>query len=346
MLTRFRRSGGAVSATRLPDIKSAFWTAFWLAALLVAAKPFYLAEQSAAPPATAASFLASLAAISWQDVVFASAVGFLHRLARPIAGPLAPTLERSFAALYLLSGAYGLVNLKVFGFFLTPLTYPLLCLAGDWRGLITSIMPFLTISLLLAALLTVALAAAVVSASRRLAERTRPTRLRALQAAIVAAAAGWIVFGAHAERASWERRIDRRIAENPHGTFLASLAKSAAADTPLVLAERVRASDRDDFSTVAERDVKSVKSSLLRDASLGRARGWRGAHVENVIVLVLESVSARWLEIYGSPYPATPVLTRESKHALVFDNFYSPAGRSSDALAAILLSVQPRMSWR
>jgi len=68
--------------------------------------------------------------------------------------------------------------------------------------------------------------------------------------------------------------------------------------------------------------------------------------MKNVIVLVLESVSARWVELYGGPYHATPNLAEEARNALVLSNFYSPAGRSSDALASLLLSVQPRMSWR
>ena len=45
---------------------------------------------------------------------------------------------------------------------------------------------------------------------------------------------------------------------------------------------------------------------------------------KNLIVVVLESVAARWLEPYGSPYPATPILGAEARHALVFDAFYAP----------------------
>ena len=70
-----------------------------------------------------------------------------------------------FCFLYMLSAVYGVLNLEVFGFFLTPLTFPLVCLSGDLQSFVTSVAPFLTYSLLLAALTSLLLFARLVALS-------------------------------------------------------------------------------------------------------------------------------------------------------------------------------------
>ena len=65
----------------------------------------------------------------------------------------------------------------------------------------------------------------------------------------------------------------------------------------------------------------------------------------NVILIVLESVAARWTSLNG-PYDTTTHLKAESGHALVFDNAYAHIGRSSNSLAAMLLSVYPKLDFR
>jgi arylsulfatase A-like enzyme len=65
----------------------------------------------------------------------------------------------------------------------------------------------------------------------------------------------------------------------------------------------------------------------------------------NVIVIVLESVGLRWTS-FGGRYDTTPTLKAEAAHAMVFDNIYAHIGRSSNSLAAILLSVYPKLDFR
>jgi arylsulfatase A-like enzyme len=48
----------------------------------------------------------------------------------------------------------------------------------------------------------------------------------------------------------------------------------------------------------------------------------------------------------GGPYDSTPVLKAESARGLVAENFYSHVGRSSNSLAAILLSAYPKLGFR
>jgi arylsulfatase A-like enzyme len=67
----------------------------------------------------------------------------------------------------------------------------------------------------------------------------------------------------------------------------------------------------------------------------------------NVIVLVMESTSARYLDIYNSPFKdVTPCLSAEAAHSLIFDNFYCHVGLTANAVVAISLSLYPGMTWR
>src|SRR5215475_8419306 len=83
--------------------ETAFWPAFWLAVVLVGAKADYLAHQAADPPSGKLAFVVALSAISYADILYALALGALHRLAlfvrRP---PFRAMLRIGFLALYLL----------------------------------------------------------------------------------------------------------------------------------------------------------------------------------------------------------------------------------------------------
>lgn len=328
---------------------SAFWPVFWLAGALVGAKVFYLARQVSDPPAGLSAWLSSLAAISYRDLAFAAGVGTLHHavLTATRSAPLfRRKLQAAFGGFCLFAAVYALVNLEIFAFFLTPLTYPLLCLVGDLRSFLSSVGPFLTAPLLVGALASVLVSTRLVAASQRLAAAVAPMGVRIFQVLVVGLVTGVIAFGHHEFTGRWERRIDRRIAENAHWTFVASTLKTVFGEAPVSLAEPVIAGDLEEFTGVAAKPAATRKGGLVHKVSLGPAAGLRRARIRNVIVLVLESLSARSLELYGSPYPATSNLAAEARHAIVFDDFYSHAGRSSDALAAILLSIHPRMSWR
>jgi hypothetical protein len=55
--------------------------------ILVAVKAYYLHEGAADPPSDASSFLLSLTAISYADVVYAAGLGSIHRAALAIGRP-------------------------------------------------------------------------------------------------------------------------------------------------------------------------------------------------------------------------------------------------------------------
>src|SRR5207237_9127375 len=93
--------------------------------------------------------------------------------------------------------------------------------------------------------------------------------------------------------------------------------------------------------------LRAVSPALLVRESRCRL-GAKGAasRLPLVIVVVLESVAARWAGLNGGPYDSTPILKAESAHALVADNFYAHIGRSSNSLVAILLSAYPKLGFR
>src|SRR5262249_48534216 len=88
-------------------------------------------------------------------------------------------------------------------------------------------------------------------------------------------------------------------------------------------------------------------ASLIRTISTTAAgRTAPARRPPNVILIVLESVAARWAGLNRGPYDWTPTLKAESSHALVFDNFYAHIGRSSNSLAALLMSTYPKLDFR
>jgi arylsulfatase A-like enzyme len=91
---------------------------------------------------------------------------------------------------------------------------------------------------------------------------------------------------------------------------------------------------------------KARPAVMLAGAAGSRAVRAAAARPPNVILVVLESVAARWASLNGGLYDSTPQLAAESAHALVFDNFYAHIGRSSNSLVAMLLSAYPKLDFR
>ena len=121
-----------------------FWSAAWLAALLVAIKAFYLGL----PHLGMLTYIRSLAAISYVDVLVAFLIWIVARTVlmmlstRPRASRGLATVFLVFAAL---SCAYALGSVVVFGVFGGFVTYPLLALVGDVRMLGSSAAAYLTL---------------------------------------------------------------------------------------------------------------------------------------------------------------------------------------------------------
>jgi lipoteichoic acid synthase len=68
--------------------------------------------------------------------------------------------------------------------------------------------------------------------------------------------------------------------------------------------------------------------------------------VRNVVVVILESVAAQYLDLYGGPFRVTPGLTGLAGEALVVRNAYSHAVATHISLVSILSSTFPWVSMR
>jgi len=68
---------------------------------------------------------------------------------------------------------------------------------------------------------------------------------------------------------------------------------------------------------------------------------------KNLIVIVLESVGAEYLGLYGAPYDNTPRLAGlVARGGKWFQNFYAHAASSPKVLVALSASVVPRVDWK
>jgi phosphoglycerol transferase MdoB-like AlkP superfamily enzyme len=330
-----------------------FRASIWLALVFVAIKVSYLGLPGAAARTRGQFYLASLAAITYVDgaVVFGSwlavrlllaLVGRSRRMARGIAAV--------YVALSALSCLYFLANVVMLESFGGFLTYQLLAVVGSVRMLRSSLSAYITVPFALS-LAAIPLAfVAVVWISGRASRFFRgaaavsvwTTAQRAAAAGMsVLLVASWIGAGSASYSARWATRQDRAIAESPQWVLATSWWRATITGTAATFADSFDPADLSDFAPPAagkSRAAPPVRRVALRVPP-------RKAPPLNVVMIVLESVGARWTTLNGA-YRTTPTLETESAHGLAFNNFYAHIGRSSSSLAAILLSKYPKLDFR
>jgi arylsulfatase A-like enzyme len=313
---------------------SAFWPTAWLALALVAAK----AAHWSAPTLTReglSSWGRDIAASAHADVLFALGVFAVAEMALVLSARW-PRSQRILYRVFVVFGVacvvYAVASIQIFAYLRSPLTYPLLYLAGDMGTMRSSLGSFLS-----GPLVTALVAAPILylvglwSTSRALPlPRTRRVLLLEVLGVLLVLAAG--LRARQEAEGPWKDRDDHLIADSPHWVIAASYAHEVAGGRALSAAAAFPPEFLRDFEVSA------------RPAT--RARVPAGARPKNVIFLVLESTGTRYLSLYGSPYKTTPMLQAESNHALVFDNFYCHVGMSANSMAAITLSIFPYMTWR
>jgi len=312
-----------------------------LAATLIALKAYYLGLPS--PWWDAARWVRSLAATSALDVTFtlvlwaAGAVTLLITRRSPRLTRLAISL---FLAVAAFSALYAVASVVMFGIFGGFLTYSLLTLVGDVRMLRSSVALHLTPGVASALVLLPAFYIGAVLASGRV----RATRLSAIRMRLVSVALliAWVAAGQYSYAREWSTRQDRRIAENAHWVLASSVIHAALGQDTISFDNVFDDGDLGDFAPPAPRDVRD----RVRPARLITRAGRKPVGPPNVILIVLESVAARWTSLGNARYETTPTLTAEAGHALVYNNFYAHIGRSSNSLAAILLSTYPKLDFQ
>ena len=316
-----------------------FWTAAWLAVVFVAVKAVYLGVPAAPTPRAVWDYVRDLAAISFVDVLFAALLWICGNAALLLAGDRARAsrvVVFAVRAVAVVSCLYALASVFFFDVFGGFLTYPLLALVGDVHMLRSSVAAQVSAvtlsSLALLPLLYLALVAGTVRfVPAHTGSRWRP---RAIALTLLIA---WVAGGQMWFVREWTTRRDRQVAANAQWVFVTSWWQG---NNPVRMAGSFRAEDLADF--------EPLRQALMR-GPLSQARGGprliAARRPPNVILLVLESVAARWASLNHGPYDSTPNLRAESARGIVFDNFYAHIGRSSNSLGSILLSTFPKLGF-
>ncbi len=91
-----------------------------------------------------------------------------------------------------------------------------------------------------------------------------------------------------------------------------------------------------------------VSFDLLENgaAGSGTSNAPRNPQVKNVVIYVLESVPAEYVQAYGGRYPVTPNLSRYLDRAVLFEDIYAHAPATNKSLVSMLCSAYPWVSYR
>ncbi len=92
---------------------------------------------------------------------------------------------------------------------------------------------------------------------------------------------------------------------------------------------------------ICEFDKKNVDSLPGKYQSL-----FATGAIKNVIILVLESTPAEYIDVYDSSYHATPFIDSISKQAAVFQNIYAHTPATNKSMFSILCSTYPELSFK
>ncbi len=331
---------------RLTAVRRLFWAALVLAVSLVAIKAGHLGRPGGGGMAT---YLVSVAAISYADVVFVAVIWTVARLCLWICRR-SPFLLRAVSMLFVACASfccvYSVVNVVLFGILGGFLTYPLLAVIGDVRMVRSSIGAHLTIPTV-AGLVGVPCAyVATVSLLIRTRASARWPRLRLAPIAVMVV---WIASGSYGYITEFDHRADRRVAESPYWAMTASTWEAVTGKGFVRMAEAFAPDDLTDFNPPEIRRAKnaSLPTRMIRRATAALdVRAAAARRPPNVILIVLESVAARWTSLHNPLYDTTPTLKAESSRSAVIDNFYAHIGRSSNSMVAMMMSTYPKLDFR
>ncbi len=311
---------------------SALWPGLGLALVLVLYKAMLLRDIGGVGFGFLLTHPAQLQIPTYQDTAFAFAVTVLGALA-VLATARWPRVQRGvwicFVAFCVLCVFFSVCSYPVFEYLRTPLSISLIRAGGDLSGIRTSISGYVSnweIAMLV-------LVPAVYLVGIILLNRYLPVRSPVVFSIVLLAIGGaltaqWLLSARRIASDKWTLNDSQTIVMNPQWIMLSS-----------------------SYDDATNRRSVSLSSDFPPDF-LGDFRP--GPHVahhafsakpRNVILIVLESTSTRYMGIYGSPYDTTPVLDSERGHCLVFDNFYAHVGQTALSLVALTTSRYPNFRY-
>lgn len=307
-----------------------------LVVLLAACKACVL-PWTGASIASVLRWSARLAVVSAADVSFAAAltaVGWLlvacgRRTGRFSSGAAWTLATTAFAT----SALYGVASVPVFLKMNVQLTYPLLSFMGGWREMSVSVRSAMTwhawTALAVLPLLSIAAYRAGMGWLAGRAWRANPLAMAAMACLLVCYLVGaeWWAQAHWRGRHNWQGRAAR----SPHWQLIASAWRA------------VKGRPFDVVAREAATEGRNSAEFLPRPVSPSPAKAGRP---KSAIMLVLESVGADYMQIYGSQHATTPEMCSLADHALVFDHGYAQSPSSAKALVSIVTGAYPRLDAR
>jgi lipoteichoic acid synthase len=87
------------------------------------------------------------------------------------------------------------------------------------------------------------------------------------------------------------------------------------------------------------KDFRSSRKSTVHNMPQKREK------IKNVLIYVLESTPAEYMEVYGGKYEVTPELEKLKHHSVIFENIYAHAPATNLSMVSILSSIYPTLSY-
>lgn len=347
--------------------------------LVVVAAKFALLPFPVSTPVEFARWLLRWAIVASADLVFiawlaATCLAFVL-VARRTGATRSTRWRRAgrwiVLALFQIAAIYAVVSVPMFRLTMVPLTVELLSFSGGPVLMASSLAGFITFGALTALLVAPLLLGLVAWIECRL--PATGARVSSRSMALGIAAFVMVVIAGHVSRvyveANWNdpNRWERRIAANPHTVFLGSCVEELLKADRLTLSFDPVDVDMSDFVVIPRRlDERENRPAPIRRVSAEQSPRAAGQsevvpavamssievprtprRPQNLIVIVLESVGANYLELYGAPYENTPHLAeRVARGGMVLENVYAHAASSPKVLVALTASVMPRVDWK
>ena len=215
------------------------------------------------------------------------------------------------------------INLVVYRELRVPATYRLLVISDNLRGLHGAVGETLgmVIGFTAAAFLLMGSVAAVARCVPNLLARVRRAFFSWPVTLVLV-----VVLGVTESRARQDQYPG--VAASPLWTLVASVPDL---NLPFLPAGRSNTADFLPPNAPALRSIGPL--ALTRHHQRGRPT--------NVLMVVLESVGAKWLGIYGAPHQNSTQIERLAERGAVFSRVYASAPNSSSAMASLFSSVYP-----
>jgi len=276
----------------------------------------------------------------YQDVLFCSALAWLfHSLLLLCSGRTAHKRVLAVAwSLCFFLVIYTAVDSIVYENIHSPLTYRLWIASDHLRGVRSSVVSALSIQSALRIAKMVLIFACVSEGLCRLTPRLLERIRTTFHSPSVAVLGLLYVVTAHA----WTLTHVRYLPAVANFEF--AFADSLLQPTNALAATPVSPWYISDFARERASSGHNLGRAIpLRVASLQNVH--RLHPIRNVLMIVMESVGSRSLELYGAQYHNTPQLIRLAAHSAVFDRIYVSQPYTSAAVLALFCSLYPNHGW-